>query len=98
MTNRVQLANCVFYDVDEVHVENDPERGSGVYIKLISYAHTDNEFLPASGQQARRHMALSSSVLTCFRWDSEDPPVVFVDGKRIEPNPQPAQEEPEEVD
>lgn len=101
MTNKVLLSDAVLYEVDEIQIENDPEGGTGVYIKLINYKKPEDsaEFLPPSGGEKRRHMALSCTRLTCFRWDSEEPPAVFVDGVKIEPNPQPAQEdEPEEVD
>ena len=95
MTNKVFLSDATFYDVDEVHIDNDPERGSGVYIKLIRYNKDENQFLPGTAKEPRRHMALSCSRMTCFRWQTEDPPLVFVDGKKIEPNP--AEPEPELV-
>lgn len=103
MTNKVLLSDAVLYEVDEIQIENDPEKGSGVCIKLINYKIPDDgkQFLPASGKEARRHMALSCTRLTCFRWNSEDPPAVFVDGIKIEPNPQQPEKEEyvdEEVD
>ena len=71
MSRRVQLANAVFYKVREIRIKNDPDKGSGVYIEL----HSDGgEWLGSCSQ------------ITAFG-PEDDPPDVYVDGVKIEPNP-----------
>lgn len=82
MTNRVQLASCVYYKVAAIHIKNDPDKGSGVYIELHS---------EPNSQYPR-----SCSNITAFGAE-HNPPEVFVDGVKIEVI-QSLRIEPEEVD
>lgn len=92
MTDQVRLQSITLYDVDEIHIDNDPEKGSGVYLTFLS---NNNETKFSSELKARK---VSASHMTCFSFDdSGEPPKVFVDGTLIEPNPVIIEEESEDA-